>query len=83
MFFRIPRKISREIRKIINIETLLVQIEKMELQVLLDCKTGRNTLERMIKTFLKFLNPVFLRLEYLSRNKDQDYRMGQLMLCVF
>jgi hypothetical protein len=24
----------------------------------------------------------FLRLEYFSRNKDQNYRMGQLMLCV-
>jgi hypothetical protein len=28
------------------------------------------------------MKEMFLRLAYLLRNKDQDYRIGQLMLCV-
>jgi hypothetical protein len=55
---QILRKISREIGKTINMETLLVQSEKMELQVILDCKTCWNTLERMIERFLKILNTI-------------------------
>jgi hypothetical protein len=29
------------------------------------------------------MKEIFLRLEYLLRNKHEDYRIGQLMLCVF
>jgi hypothetical protein len=28
------------------------------------------------------MKEIFLHLEYLSQNIDQDYRIGQLMLCV-
>jgi adenylate kinase family enzyme len=36
----------------------MAKSEKMELHVILDCKTRWNTLERMIKRFLKILNPI-------------------------
>jgi hypothetical protein len=83
MFSRIPRKISREIGKPINIETLLVQSEKIEPQAMLGCKTRCNTFGGMIEGFLKVLNPIKIVLRQLKLGhfwKEEYYEIVRDLL---
>jgi hypothetical protein len=55
----------------------------MELQVILDCKTRWNTLERMTERFLKILNPIKIVLQQLKLGhvwKEEYYEIVRDML---
>ncbi|KAF6321781.1 S1 RNA binding domain 1 [Rhinolophus ferrumequinum] len=61
----------------------IARSEKRELEVILDCKTRWNTLERMIERFLKIVNPIKtvlreLKLDHLWKEEYYEILRGML-----